>query len=44
MSFSISIVQDAQALREFQTLPLRIYRNDPNWVCPLNEELEDVFI
>ena len=29
--------------REFAEFPKRLYRGDPNWVCPLDNETESVF-
>lgn len=29
--------------REFIDFPKRLYRGDPNWVCPLDSEVESVF-
>ncbi len=29
--------------REFINFPKRLYRDDPNWVCPLDSEIEAVF-
>src|SRR3982750_4391440 len=31
---------DKKAFLEF---PLEIYRNDPNWIRPLNKDIEEVF-
>ncbi len=30
-------------IEAFHELPLEIYRNDPNWVCPLKMMIEDIF-
>ncbi len=33
-----------QATREaFHSVPKQLYRNDQNWVCPLDAEIEDIF-
>jgi hypothetical protein len=32
-----------QAAREFIDLPRQLYKNDPNWICPLNSDVEAVF-
>jgi hypothetical protein len=29
--------------RDFLLLPMRIYRDDPNWIRPLNKDIEEVF-
>jgi hypothetical protein len=29
--------------KEFTEFPKRLYRGDPNWVCPLDSEVEAVF-
>ena len=29
--------------REFREFPKRLYKGDPNWVCPLDSETESVF-
>ena len=29
--------------REFINFPKRLYRDDPNWVCPLDSEIEALF-
>ncbi len=31
------------AVREFLDLPKRLYRGNRNWVCPLDDDIEDVF-
>ncbi len=31
------------AQREFLMFPVRLYRNDPNWIRPLDQDIEDVF-
>lgn len=36
-------VTTAQDIREFLELPLEIYKNDPNWIRPLEKDVEDVF-
>lgn len=38
MELSIEPVTSRRALREFLTLPWRLYRGDPNWVPPLLSE------
>jgi hypothetical protein len=36
-------VQSAQDEKDFLLLPLKIYRNDPNWIRPLDKDIGDVF-
>ncbi|WP_311136666.1 hypothetical protein [Hymenobacter cellulosilyticus] len=36
-------VTDAQRARQFLDLPPRLYRNEPNWISPLDHEIEAVF-
>jgi hypothetical protein len=35
--------QDKSAQKEFLHLPLKIYKNDPNWIRPLDSDIESVF-
>ncbi|RYZ44941.1 MAG: hypothetical protein EOP49_26185, partial [Sphingobacteriales bacterium] len=43
MNFSLTEVQDAKQIKQFLELPVRIYKDDPNWIRPLNKDIEDVF-
>ncbi len=43
MSFTISTVKGKQDLNDFLQLPYRIYRNDPNQVYPLLDEMKHFF-
>ncbi len=36
-------VTDAKTARQFLELPLGLYRNDPNWIRPLDKDVTDVF-
>lgn len=36
-------VTDAHSRRLFLDLPKKIYSNDPNWICPLENDIEAVF-
>ncbi|HVW99827.1 MAG TPA: hypothetical protein VHA52_05270, partial [Candidatus Babeliaceae bacterium] len=36
-------VQDKQAKKAFLNAARNVYKNDPNWVCPLDNEVETVF-
>lgn len=39
----IHLVNDEASTRLFIELPLAIYKNDPNWIRPLDKDVEDVF-
>lgn len=41
--FTIKEVIDERGAREFLMLPVRLYRNDPNWIRPLDKDIEEVF-
>ncbi|MBO9641006.1 MAG: hypothetical protein J7576_22745, partial [Siphonobacter aquaeclarae] len=34
---------DPARIRAFLELPVRLYRNDPNWIRPLDQDVESVF-
>lgn len=36
-------VEAKQERKEFLDLPKRIYKDDPNWICPLDSGIESVF-
>jgi len=36
-------VKDSGTKKLFHKVPHLIYKNDPNWVCPLHDMVEDVF-
>ena len=36
-------VANKSTTRKFLELPFLIYKDDPNWVCPLNNDIESVF-
>lgn len=36
-------VTDKAARKEFLRLPIRLYKNDPNWIRPLDQDIESVF-
>lgn len=40
---SIREVKDAKSEKEFHQIPFKIYKNDPNWVPHLIQDLEKVF-
>ncbi len=39
----ISLVNDETSARFFLDVPLAIYKNDPNWIRPLDKDVADVF-
>src|SRR5690625_7878984 len=36
-------VKTDKDIRQFLELPLKIYKNDPEWIQPLNKDIEAVF-
>jgi hypothetical protein len=36
-------VKDKSAVKEFLHLPVRLYKNEKNWIRPLNQDIEAVF-
>lgn len=36
-------VDDLQARKDFLRVPVLLYRNDPNWIQPLDKDIEEVF-
>ena len=36
-------VADSKTKKQFHKLPHLIYKNDPNWACPLQGMVEDIF-
>src|SRR5215217_5172742 len=43
MSFNLKEVTSAKDIRQFLELPLKIYKDDPNWIRPLDKDIESVF-
>jgi len=43
MEFTMKEVSSAQDIRRFLELPLMIYKDDPNWIRPLDKDIEAVF-
>lgn len=43
MGYQLVEVRDAGSQKAFLRLPHQIYANDPNWVCPLDEEVAGIF-
>lgn len=40
---TIHPVETAADKKDFLSVPIRLYRNDPNWIQPLNNDIEAVF-
>ena len=36
-------VTSPQLIKDFLTLPIGLYKNEPNWIRPLDSDIEDVF-
>jgi hypothetical protein len=36
-------VKDSRSKKEFLNVARKIYKTDPNWVCPLDHEIESIF-
>jgi len=43
MSFRVIEVKTREDKKAFLNFPKELYRNDPNWVCPLDSEVEFIF-
>lgn len=43
MNFKLTEVTTARHIKQFLELPVTIYKDDPNWIRPLNKDIEDVF-
>lgn len=41
--YQVVKVADASTTKQFYDVPLRIYRNDQNWVAPLEAEIDAIF-
>lgn len=39
----VVVVGDKRLAKEFVKLPVRLYRNEPNWIRPLDKDIESVF-
>lgn len=39
----VTEVTAGKTSREFIDLPRKLYKNDPNWICPLDNDIEAVF-
>ncbi|MGH2646752.1 MAG: GNAT family N-acetyltransferase, partial [Ginsengibacter sp.] len=39
----IEEVNDKKSRKEFLLLPLNLYKSDPNYIAPLNNDIESVF-
>ncbi|PXZ43134.1 hypothetical protein DMB45_12145 [Sanguibacteroides justesenii] len=43
MEYTIEEVENEQQAKEFLMLPVTLYKNDKNWVRPLNNDINNVF-
>jgi hypothetical protein len=43
MSFTIHKVQNERGKRDFLEVPRIIYKSDPNWICPLDKQIHNIF-
>ena len=43
MTYLLEIVRSSRQWKSFLNLPHRLYQGDPNWVCPLDMEIRQVF-
>ncbi len=41
--FTLELVANSEQVKEFLQLPVALYKNDPNWIQPLDNEIEAVF-
>ena len=39
----ITEVNDKKSRKEFLLLPLRLYKDDPNYIAPLDNDIESIF-
>jgi hypothetical protein len=43
MAFTFELIQNKSQIKEFHQLPFRIYKDYPNWIPPLEMEIEAIF-
>ncbi len=43
MIMNLIIVKDKNTQKKFLDVPRKLYKNDPNWVCPLDTQIESLF-
>ena len=43
MSYTLVEVNDKKSRKDFLLLPVRLYKNEKNWIRPLDEDVEKVF-
>ncbi len=36
-------VKDKKAVKDFLQFPIQLYKNEPNWICPLDKDINGVF-
>ena len=41
--YTLEEVDSRKRVREFLDLPKRLYKNDPHWICPLDQDIENRF-
>jgi len=41
--YSVVEVTDNHKKREFLEFPARLYKNEPNWIHPIDQDIEDIF-
>ena len=42
-AYTLEEVTSRRATREFLDLPKRLYRDEPHWICPLDQDIENRF-
>ena len=42
-SYIITEVLDTQEIKRFNEFPMRLYKEDPNWIRPLDASVEEIF-
>jgi hypothetical protein len=42
MSFIVKQITEKEGMNDFLSVPMEIYRNDPNWIAPLQSEIRRV--
>ena len=41
--YTLEEVDSRKRVREFLDLPKRLYKNEPHWICPLDQDIENRF-
>ena len=42
-NYTLRVINSKAEIRNFLELPLRLYRDEPNWIRPLDKDIESVF-